>query len=872
MDDLWSRWRIYVYALVFTGLVVLLRELAMPWMGRQPFLPIFLIPVMFTAYMGGLRPGLFATALAALAAKLWVLAPYGTLRFATPRDVSLWLSLMLAGVIVSVLFQELQQWRRQGSEQRAHTEHGRATTEKKIRVGFAISLAFLGAIGIASYLSVARFSQNTEYMARSQTVLTTIDSIVETVLDTEAGERAYVVSGNEALAPNYAAANENIAALLKRLRFAVAGNPPQLIRAQVLADEVQARMNLSAELVDMRRTRGLQAVQQHLAASPVPTGAQEPSGVQGVAREMKAAEFQVLDQSKREARAGAKSTQLIIVGGGGLALIFVALAFYAIRRDLRARAQVETELNRFFDLTIDLFTIATPDGRFKRVSPAFEDILGYTVEEALQLDYMKMQHPDDVARTVDVVERQSKRGEKVEHFESRFRHKDGTYRMLSWRSQPYRGLFYATARDVTEATAAAEALREANEQLEVRVAERTRELAGLNEALQRAYDDLRASQQQVMQQERLRALGQMASGVAHDINNAISPVTLYTEALLAHETSLSPRARSQLEIIQRAVDDIAQTVARMGEFYRLREPQQPLTPVDLNSLVKQVVALTRARWSDMAQQRGTAIEMRTELAADLPPVAAIEGQIRDALVNLVFNAVDAMPDGGPITIRTCLVTRDHAPSVLLEVEDRGVGMDEDTRRRCLEPFFTTKGERGTGLGLAMVYGIAQRHGARLDIESEPGKGTIIRMSFAVAAPVDAAVEGERPKLSGPLRILLIDDDPMLLQSLRDSLENDGHEVIISNGGQAGIDAFEVAKAEGKPFPVVITDLGMPHVDGRKVASTVKASLPATLVIMLTGWGNSMIAEGDLPAGVDVILSKPPRLIDLRAALALSAST
>ncbi len=860
----------YTYALVFTGLVVILRELAMPWMGRQPFLPIFLLPVIFTAYMGGLRPGLFATALSGFAAKLWVLAPYGTLRFDTPRDVALWLSLMLAGVIVSVLFQELQQWRRKDTEQLSSTEPRHATTEKKVRVGFAVSLAFLGAIGIASYLSVARFSHNTDLMARSQTVLTTIDAVVETVLDTETDERAYVVTGNEALAPVYPRVDERLDTLLKKLRAAVDGDPAQLVRAQVLGDEVQSRMNLSAELVDLRRTSGLQAVQQHLATSPTPTGAQEPSRVQSVAHEMKAAEFQLLDARKRDAQAGAKSTQLIIVGGGGLALIFVALAFYAIRRDLRARARVEGELNRFFELTIDLFTIATPDGRFKRVSPAFEDILGYTVEEALQLDYMKMQHPDDVGRTADVVERQSKRGERVEHFESRFRHKDGTYRMLSWRSQPYGGLFYATARDVTEATAAADALREANEQLEVRVAERTRELAGLNEALQRAYDDLRASQQQVMQQERLRALGQMASGVAHDINNAISPVALYTESLLAHETSLSPRARSQLEIVQRAVDDIAQTVARMGEFYRLREPEQPLTPVDLNSLVDQVLALTRARWSDMAQQRGAAIEMRTELAADLPPVAAIQSQIRDALVNLVFNAVDAMPDGGPITIRTRLDTSGQSPIVLLEVEDQGVGMDEDTRRRCLEPFFTTKGERGTGLGLPMVYGIAQRHGARLEIESELGKGTVIRMTFAVAAPVREIVESAKPQLSGPLRILLVDDDPMLLQSLRDSLEYDGHEVIDANGGQAGIDAFDAAKVVGRPFPVVITDLGMPHVDGRKVASTIKTNSPDTLVIMLTGWGNNLLAESELPQGVDLILGKPPRLSELRTALARAA--
>ena len=392
--------------------------------------------------------------------------------------------------------------------------------------------------------------------------------------------------------------------------------------------------------------------------------------------------------------------------------------------------------------------------------------------------------------------------------------------------------------------------------------------AQLYGALQRAYDDLRTSQQQVMQQERLRALGQMASGIAHDINNAISPVALYTEALLERETSLSPRARSQLEIIQRAVDDIAQTVARMGEFYRLREPQLSLLPVDLNKLVGQVIALTRARWSDMAQQRGAAIEVRTELAANLPPIAAVESQIRDALINLVFNAVDAMPDGGPLIIRTGLAAGSRSQIVLLDVEDKGIGMNEDTRRRCLEPFFTTKGTRGTGLGLAMVYGVAQRHGANLEIESEPGKGTLMRMSFAIAQTAAVPVgSSPQPPLPAPLRILIVDDDPLLLKSLRDALETDGHEVVSANGGKAGIEAFVESHAEGRPFPVVITDLGMPHVDGRKVASTIKGSTPETLVLMLTGWGRRLVAEGDVPPGVDQVLSKPPKLIELRAALA-----
>jgi len=390
--------------------------------------------------------------------------------------------------------------------------------------------------------------------------------------------------------------------------------------------------------------------------------------------------------------------------------------------------------------------------------------------------------------------------------------------------------------------------------------------AQLYGALQRAYDDLRQTQQQVMQQERLRALGQMASGIAHDINNAISPVSLYTEALLEHE-QLSDRARGHLEIIQRAVDDVAQTVSRMGEFYRLREPQASLVPVDLNKLTQQVIDLTRARWSDMAQHGGAAIDMRTELESSLPPIAAVESQIRDALVNLVFNAVDAMPAGGPLLIRTYTEANSKSRTVHLEVVDSGIGMDEDTRRRCLEPFFTTKGLRGTGLGLAMVYGVAQRHGATLEIESEPGKGTVVRLSFSMATLDATAPHRVRATGVEPTRILIVDDDPLLLKSLRDALEIDGHEVTAANGGQAGIDAFIEAHGKGTPFPVVITDLGMPHVDGRKVASTIKATAPATIVLMLTGWGRRIVAEGDIPSGVDEVLSKPPKLVELRAALA-----
>jgi signal transduction histidine kinase/ActR/RegA family two-component response regulator len=395
--------------------------------------------------------------------------------------------------------------------------------------------------------------------------------------------------------------------------------------------------------------------------------------------------------------------------------------------------------------------------------------------------------------------------------------------------------------------------------------------AQLNGALQQAYDDLRQSQHTVMQQERLRALGQMASGIAHDINNAISPVALYTESLLEREPNLSERSRSYLTTIQRAIEDVAGTVARMREFYRQREPQLSLARIDLNRTIEQAIELTHARWSDLPQQRGVMIELRTERSPAAAEVMAAEGEVRDALTNLIFNAVDAMPEGGTLTIRTRVVDpldADGTRRVFIEVSDTGIGMDEATRRRCLEPFFTTKGERGSGLGLAMVYGMVQRHSAELEVDSEPGRGTTFRLIFPASAQ-DAPSVSYQPAahpVTQRLRLLVVDDDPMLIRSLEDILTSDGHIVTVASGGQAGIDAFTAAAKTSEPFALVITDLGMPHVDGRRVAAAIKAVSAKTPIIMLTGWGQRLVAENDIPPHVNRVLNKPPRLAELRAAL------
>ena len=225
-----------------------------------------------------------------------------------------------------------------------------------------------------------------------------------------------------------------------------------------------------------------------------------------------------------------------------------------------------------------------------------------------------------------------------------------------------------------------------------------------------------------MQNERLRALGEMASGIAHDINNAISPVSLYSELLLTSEPELTEAGRGRLVTIRRAIEDVAGTIERMREFYRPRQAAREFSRLDIHAAIEQVVQLTEPRWRALPQERGIVVELRRDLAAQLPEVLGDEVELRDALTNLVFNAVDAMPEGGVLTLRTRAVTDEGHATVQIEVADSGIGMDEETRRRCIEPFFTTKGQRGTGLGLASVYGMLQRHNARAGNRQRPGQG------------------------------------------------------------------------------------------------------------------------------------------------------
>ncbi len=395
----------------------------------------------------------------------------------------------------------------------------------------------------------------------------------------------------------------------------------------------------------------------------------------------------------------------------------------------------------------------------------------------------------------------------------------------------------------------------------------------LSEGVQKAYDELRRTQDGLAQKERLAALGQMASGIAHDINNALSPILGYSDLLLNEMPGIPDQAKKYLEIINQSSDDIARILARMREFYRRRSDPAGLREVNVNKTIQDVVEMTRPRWRDIPLREGIEINVECKLEPDLPVLYGDPEEIREALFNLIFNAVDALSAGGKINITTKFVEVPEAPSaakygkqqVAIEVGDNGAGMDEATQKRCLEPFFSTKSAKGgTGLGLPMVYGMMQRHEGTIQIESARGAGTTVRLTFPVRIPTVPTPVKISPRSldKRSVKVLCIDDESPVRQLLDDCLTHLGHRVAVAASGKEGLELFRTAKVNKQPYEVVITDMGMPDLDGFGVVEAINAESRNTPIIMMTGWGTMMREEKTTPAAVNALIDKPPHMQEL----------
>ena len=413
---------------------------------------------------------------------------------------------------------------------------------------------------------------------------------------------------------------------------------------------------------------------------------------------------------------------------------------------------------------------------------------------------------------------------------------------------------------VRERTAA---LIQTNAKLQAEIAERRKaEATALesNRQLSAALGQLQATQQEIIQRERMHALGRMANGIAHDFNNALAPILGFSELLLLKpETLADPKkVRNYVEMIHSAAKDSAKVVSRLREFYRYRDESEVFTPVVINDVVLQAISLTQPRWKDQALAAGVNIDIRTEMG-DVPTVPGNEAELRELLVDLIFNAIDAIPKRGTITIRTEVQGR----WIVLTVADEGIGMSDEIKARCLEPFFSTKEDQGTGLGLGAVYGIARRHGGEIDIQSEQGRGTTVAVSLPLEQSAKAPAPAKpAPAASPSLRILVVEDEPLVREVLGVYLAEDNHQVVTAENGREGLEKFRAGE-----FDLVMTDRSMPEMNGDALAAEVKKLRPAQPLLLLTGFGDIMSGAGERPAGVDLVVSKPFTLTTLRSAIA-----
>jgi signal transduction histidine kinase/ActR/RegA family two-component response regulator len=396
------------------------------------------------------------------------------------------------------------------------------------------------------------------------------------------------------------------------------------------------------------------------------------------------------------------------------------------------------------------------------------------------------------------------------------------------------------------------------------------EKAQLFQELNQSYANLQKAQDDLIRAEKLRALGQMSAGIAHDLNNMLAAILGQVELLRLR--ARDPEVQEGLRTLETAATDGAHVVRRLQDFARQRG-RSPLTSIDLAGVVTEALEITRPRWRDEVQRQGRVIDVEVHLA-NLPPVLGYAPELREVVTNLILNAVDAMPTGGRLSLAAEVMKAAESASqpslpgvelpseVELQVTDTGIGMSEEVRQRVFDPFFTTKGGRGTGLGLSLVYGIMERHGGRIDVWSTPGRGTSFMLRFRTAPPKDTvAPKDPTERRTIPRRLLVVDDDHMVRQTIAGLLRASGHLVTDADGGAAGI-----ARLEDTPVDLVFTDLGMPEVTGWDVARAVRARRPGLPIVLLTGWGEHGTGEAQ-PAGlVDRILGKPVRLEDLLAVI------
>ncbi|MBI4167188.1 MAG: CHASE3 domain-containing protein [Acidobacteria bacterium] len=676
------------------------------------------------------------------------------------------------------------------------------------------------------------------------------------LVEAEAGQRGYIITGNERFLNSYSVGVANLHEDFRRLTDLTKDDPVQQRRMASLRTAVDRRLAQLKGTLELRKAKGFEAAQAIVQAGH---GNEQMEEIRKITAEMENNELQLLTRRIREKEDRTRATILINAVFVLLAVAVLATSFYLIRRDVADRKRAQDTLDRFFSLSPDLLCIAGFDGYFKRLNRAWEKVLGYTEQEILSRPWLDFVHPEDRQATIDIAGN-LRGGDVVSTFENRYLCRDGSYRVFLWSSSPSleEGLIYAVAHDITHRKQAEEEIRELNAALGRRVVEREGQLEDTKKELQIEITERKSVEAQLLQSQKMEAIGRLAGGIAHDFNNLLTVITGFSDLLLEMPDG-DTTMRGYAAEIQKAGERAALLTRQLLAFSR----RQILLPevLDLNTVVIEVDTMLRRLIRED-------IELKTILSPGLGRVRVDPGQVHQILMNLAVNARDAMPRGGKLIIETANVELDNAyarrhaevkpgPYVMLAVSDTGIGMTDEIKSHIFEPFFTTKEKgKGTGLGLATVYGIVKQSEGSIWIYSELGRGA----TFKIYLPrVEEAADPRAPRetldslpaVSGT--ILLVEDEPGVRRLARRVLESRGYTVLEAGRGD---EALQVSERHEGAIHLLLTDVIMPGMSGRELADRLGPKRPETKLLFMSGYTDeSVLHHGVLESGI-AFVQKP----------------
>jgi PAS domain S-box-containing protein len=507
--------------------------------------------------------------------------------------------------------------------------------------------------------------------------------------------------------------------------------------------------------------------------------------------------------------------------------------FACIFTDITAHLKAQTDRDRMFRLSVDLICVARLDGYFAEVNPSWSRVTGWSEAELLSHQWLDFVHPDDIDATI-VAGKTLQQDKPIIGFENRYRCADESYRWFSWNTYPLagEGIAFAIARDITAAKAMAD------------------EKAGL--------------EQQLRQSQKMEAVGRLAGGVAHDFNNLLQAIMGYT-SLVLEELAPGSKTCENLEEVNRAAEKATGLVRQLLSFSR--RDTQKLEPLDMNDVVQGIMKLVR-------RILGEDVELLVSPGPNLGMLYADRGQLEQVLMNLCVNARDAMPDGGRILIETsnehlddayCAVHADAhtGPYVSTSVSDTGSGMTREVIDHIFEPFFTTKDVgKGTGLGLATVYGIVRQHGGFISIYSEEGQGSCFRIYLPVTASESVKEESTRlwePPPTGTETVLVAEDEPQIRILVEQVLTRAGYRVILARDGAEAIELFAAAT---EPIHIAVLDMVMPRMGGRMASQRIRELKPNLPILFASGYSPETFGGPAITNSITAMLQKPMVFSDM----------